>query len=158
MSTKADLIDSVIQDAVEQLRNATQAIVTVALYFDHESSALSVCADTEKNSARSVAQANAFSLPYFEKAIEAGDLEGAALWQGNIGRSLSLGDFTHVNLARRDVPPGLVDEAWFASMAQGLMRHAGLVLQVCASDAVVVFAVSTATDEVGLVWCPKRDG
>ena len=152
MAEAVALINDVIETAVAELQNAR--IVTFALYFDHESSALSVCADTEANSAKCVAETNAFTLPRLTKAIDGGDLDGAALWQGTTGRNLSLGDFAHVNVARQDVPPELVDEGWFVAMAQGLMRHTDAVLRLCAPDALPVFAVSTATDEVGLVWCP----
>ncbi len=151
------IIDGVILAAVAELGGASPAIVTFALYFDHESSAISVCADTEVNSAKCVAATNAYSLPHFAKAIEAGDLEAAAHWQGTFGRSLSLGDFSHVHLARRDVSPGLVNDEWFVAMAQGLMRQTERVLRVFDADALPVFAVSTASDEVGLVWCPPRE-
>lgn len=99
-------IDGVLADAIERVRTVGVSVYTFALYFDHESPAISVCVDTIEKSQATVASINAYNSKYFHKAISSGDLKGAALWQSNIGRSLSLGDFHLVNVGRLDLDAG----------------------------------------------------
>ncbi len=156
-----EFVDGVIFEALTFLRSAANQngpeIITFALYFDHEGSALSVCADTIENSQRTVDQTNSFNFKYFSKAIEHSDLEKASLWQCNIGRSLSVGDFKHVNLARRDMPSHMSATKLFLEMPKGIMRHTHSILAVCDPRNQIVFATSTENDEVGLVWSPPTN-
>ena len=52
-----------------------------------------------------------------------GDLKDAALWQANVGRSLSLGDFAIVNAARTDIGEVPVDDRFYVLMAQAVVAH-----------------------------------
>ena len=152
-------VDGVIQDALKYLGGQSEnapEIITFSLYFDHEGRALSVCADTLESSQKCVAQMNAFSFKYFAEAVEQGDLSKAALWQGNIGRSLSLGDFKHVNLARKNVPRRIGTPKLFPEMVKAMIRHTPSILGVCDQRQHIVFSTSTATEEVGLVWSPPE--
>src|SRR3712207_5236771 len=96
----AELFAEVLSNAIEEVRERRTPVYTFALYHDHESAAVSVCVDTEENSLRPVAKSNAYGIKHFAKAVAAGDLKSAALWNANTGRSLSLGDFALVNVAR----------------------------------------------------------
>ena len=104
MKADRSLFDRVLAEAIAVVRREHVRVFTFAFYHDHESHAISVCVDTEESSKRLVASSNAYNQKYFWPAIEKGDLEDAALWTANIGRSLSLGDFAFVNLARTDLP------------------------------------------------------
>ena len=66
----------------------------------------SLCVDTAESSAETVRSMNDFSSKYFQAAVEEGDLATAGLWQANVGRSLSFGDFVMVNVARTDLDKG----------------------------------------------------
>jgi hypothetical protein len=132
-------------------------VFTFALYFDHESSALSVCVDTEENSAKTVAQINRYNAKHFHQAVEAQDLKMAALWQANTGRSLSLGDFALVNVARTDVPPGVVTERFFTGLIQEVVSVEDQVARLAPVQPKLVFACSSANEEVAYVWSAAID-
>src|SRR5258708_2523137 len=99
----AALFAEVLSNAIDEVRERGTPMYTFAFYHDHESAAVSVCVDTEENSRRSVAKSNAYGIKHFAQAIAAGDLKSAALWNANTGRSLSLGDFALVNVARANL-------------------------------------------------------
>jgi hypothetical protein len=101
--TASRLFEKILEEAIAEVRARRVPVFTFALYHDHESAAVSVCVDTEENSKKVVQSINSFNMKYFTKAVRSGDLKDAALWRANIGRSLSLGDFTMVNVARRDL-------------------------------------------------------
>jgi len=48
------IVADVLDRAIAEVRSRGIAVYTFALYFDHESPALSVCVDTAANSARTV--------------------------------------------------------------------------------------------------------
>ena len=112
------LVDKVIAQALDEIvrKGMSGQIVTVALYFDHEGPALSICADTLDNSDRHAATSLSWSFHQMAAALEAGDLENAELYNASVGRSLSLGDFSLVNLGRTELPSAErcePDEAFF---------------------------------------------
>lgn len=88
---------SVLNNAIAMLRTDAVPVFTFAFYHDHESGAVSVCVDTEANSNSQVRSTNRYNTKHFRTEIAGGDLAGASLWQANIGRNLSLGDFAKVN-------------------------------------------------------------
>jgi len=92
----ASLFREVLESGLGEIESSGLPVFTFAMYHDHESGAVSVCADSEENSARAVASMNAYSAKHFGTAVAKGDLEHAALWQANVGRNLSLGDFAIV--------------------------------------------------------------
>lgn len=157
------LIDQVMARAIDQIssRGLSGRIVTLALYFDHEGAVLSVCADTLENSTAKQEDSRKWCYQHLSEAISKGDLAEAALFNHSVCRSLSLGDFALRNLAEyaleQDDEVSAMPEHFFIALAQGLHRNTQACLSVCAPEVPVVFACSTATDEVGLVWTPLRD-
>src|SRR5688572_5315823 len=97
------LFDDVLARAITEVRARGIDVFTFAFHHDHESAAVSICVDSEASSARSVLSENAFSFRYFADAVAKGDLRTASLFKANVGRSLSLGDFEMVNVARTDL-------------------------------------------------------
>lgn len=146
------LLDSVLQSALSEVRQKSIPVYTFALYHDHESNAVSVCVDTEENSSKSVASMNRYNMKYFMKAIDEKDLKAASLWQANIGRSLSLGDFALVNLARTDLGKTKAVAAFYLSMVEALIRVQGEVIALSPNPERLVFACSGPNEEVAYVW------
>src|SRR4051812_44654210 len=97
------LFDDVLSRAIPEVRAAGIDVFTFSFYHDHESAAVSICVDTEASSIRLVRSQNASSIRHFADAVSRGDLRKAALFKANVGRSLSLGDFEMVNVARTDI-------------------------------------------------------
>jgi hypothetical protein len=153
----AHLVASVLDRALVEVQSRALPVYTFALYHDHESGAISVCVDTEDNSNRSVASSNRYNMKYFMKAIADRDLNAASLWQANVGRSLSLGDFALVNAARTalgDVEP---DQAFYLAMVESLVAIQHRVAAFSRSPERLVFACSGAEDEVAYVWALPSD-
>ena len=155
--THEELFDAVIDRALEELRSSELDLFTFALYHDHEGEAVSVCADTAANSRRVARDTNAFNMPYFLKEIEAGNLKSAALWEANVGRSLSLGDFVAINLARTDLPNGPLDDAFYLSMVRSVVKRQSEIAELSKDPKDLVFAASGPDDEVALVWALPPD-
>lgn len=145
-------LDSILQRAVAEVRQKSIPIYTFALYHDHESNTVSVCVDTEENSAKCVASTNRYNLKYFMKAIADKDLKAAGLWQANTGRSLSLGDFTLVNIARSDIGNTKATSAFYLSMIEALLRVQTEVIALSPNPERLAFASSGPNDEVAYVW------
>jgi hypothetical protein len=148
----SSLFEAVLEAALREVAARALPVFTFALYHDHESAAVSVCVDTEESSARAVASMNRYNMGYFAKAIAKGDLKAAGLWQANIGRSLSLGDFALVNAARTPLGPVAVNEEFYLSMVKAVMAVQQQVLSLSPHPERLVFACSGADDEVAYVW------
>jgi hypothetical protein len=155
MSDQLQLLASVLKFSLEQLEAKPIPVFTFALYHDHESHAVSVCVDTEENSLRSVEQMNQFNMKHFMAAVAAGDLAKAGSWQANIGRSLSLGDFRNVNLARTKIE-GNVDDNFYLSMVRTVIAHQDQIATLAPKPERLVFACSGPNDEVRYVWAYSR--
>ncbi len=148
-----DFLDRVIKAALAELAADPIPIYTFALYHDHESGAVSVCADTRESSLALVRQSNAWTMKYFAEHVRDGNWRSAVLFQANIGRSLSLGDFARVNVARTDLPSGAVDgESFYLAMAKAVIANQQEILGLALSREDVIFCCSDADSEVGLVW------
>lgn len=143
---------SVLQSALTEVKAKGTPVFTFALYHDHESEAISVCVDTEESSNRSVLSTNNYNMKYFMSAVKSGDLKSASLWQANIGRSLSLGDFTLVNVARTEIPRVTADEKFYVSLVQALVAVQDQVVALSPNPERLVFACSGPDDEVAYVW------
>ena len=148
----ASLFHDVLESALSEIESSGLPVFTFAMYHDHESGAVSVCAESEANSARAVASMNAYNAKYFGTAVAKGDLKDAALWQANVGRSLSLGDFAIVNAARTDIGEVPVDDRFYVLMAQAVVAIQDRVAALAPQPEKLVFACSGADDEVALVW------
>ena len=57
----ASLFHEVLESALSEIESSGLPVFTFAMYHDHESGAVSVCADSEENSARAVASMNAYN-------------------------------------------------------------------------------------------------
>jgi hypothetical protein len=147
------LIKNVIEKALAEAKSLEVPIYTFALYYDHESPAISVCIDTEVNSMVTVRRINTYNRKYFIPAVKSGDMENAALWQSNIGRSLSLGDFHMVNVARTELPEGFTpSDGLFLAMAQCLLDAEIVIAAQAANIEYLLVCCSGNTNEVELCW------
>lgn len=153
MSALKSFLEGVVTKAISELRATPILIYTFAIYHDHESGAVSVCVDTKETSVRVVRQSNQWSMNYFVQHLQDGRWEDACLFQANVGRSLSLGDFARVNLARAVLPPSAtIDPSFYLAMARTLIAHQQEVLSLAPDPEDVLFCCSSADSEVGLVW------
>jgi len=158
MTTAAlQLFEGVLSRAFAELDVDPVPVYTFALYHDHESEAVSVCVDTEENSRAVVAAINRYNAKYFLSEIKAGSLKGASLWQANVGRSLSLGDFARVNLARTSLDGLVTDAGFYLEMGRAVCSAAQRVAARSPDPSRVVFACSGENDEVALVWALPAD-
>ena len=149
------LLDQVLAEAIGIVRRDCASVYTIAFYHDHESGAIGVCVDTEESSRRLVASSNAYSQKYFWPAVEKGDLKDAALWNANAGRSLSLGDFSLVNLARTDLPKGKVTDALYVEMIRALRAKEEEIVTLAASREKLLFCAAGPADEVAFTWAAQ---
>jgi hypothetical protein len=152
MSRAKAYLESILRAAISEVKLKNISAFTFAFYHDHESDAVSVCVDTEENSARIVQSMNKYNSRYFLKAVADGDLEDAILWQANIGRSLSLGDFVMVNVARADIEELVINERFHLTMVQVLVAVQDEIAQLSQHPERLLLACSSANDEVGYVW------
>ena len=148
-----EFLRNVLQRAIAELKEEKTLVYTFAFYHDHESGAVSVCADTLENSREAVENANSFNMKYFSEFLEEGDYEELELWQANIGRNLSLGDFAYVNIARYELPEGCeINEGFYLAMVRAVISVQEEVLGIAASREELIFCCSGADSEVALVW------
>jgi hypothetical protein len=153
MNEPFDFLDRVVKAELSELVADSIAIYTFALYHDHESGTVSVCADTMESSRALVRQSNAWTMKYFAEHVRDGNWKHAFLFQANIGRSLSLGDFARVNVARTVLPSGKVNgESFYLCMAKAVIANQQEILSLALRPEDVVFCCSDADSEVGLVW------
>ena len=153
----SQLCAEVIEKAIAEVKAREVPVFTFALYHDHESGTVSVCVDTEENSRKVVQSINSFNMKYFMKEVQSGDLKSASLWQANIGRSLSLGDFELVNLARTKLEEVEVDDRFYVEMVQSLVAAQRNISALAPEPGSLVFACSGADDEVAYVWSRHTD-
>lgn len=147
------LIEKVIDQALREAKQGRAPIHTFALYFDHDSPAISVCIDTEENSKATVARINAYNRKHFSSAIGSGDLKSASLWLANTGRSLSLGDFHMVNVARKELLETFSpDHAFFVSLVQTLAGAEAKIAAQAADRQSLLLCCSGMDSEVEYWW------
>jgi len=146
------LFTDVLSTAIEEVRKLGTPVYTFAFYHDHESAAVSVCVDTEANSLSSVMASNAYGMKYFAKAVETGNLKSAALWNANIGRSLSLGDFVLVNVARTKLDGIEPNNGFHLAMVRALWERQQQIAKLSPTPERLLFCCSGANDEVEFMW------
>jgi len=147
------IVADVLDRAIAEVRSRGIAVYTFALYFDHESPALSVCVDTAANSARTVKGINAYNRKYFVDAVQAGDLRAASLWCSNVGRSLSLGDFALVNVARTELSTeASEDQSVFQAMLRVLVAREHEVAILAPDRDALLLCCTGPDDEAEYVW------
>lgn len=143
----------VISQAIADIRKARLRLYTFAFYHDHESSAVSVCADTAESSASSVTLGNAFNSKYFVGAVDNGDLKEIGMWKANHGRSLSLGDFAMVNVARTDLEHGVkTGKDFYLSMIRAVIAREADIMALAQHPEHLIFCCSGPKAEVAFVW------
>jgi len=151
MSAK-DIFSSVLKSALIEIREKSFPIYTFALYHDHESAEISVCADTLENSAKFVVSSNNYRMKYFSDAIIDNDLKAASLWQANIGRSLSLGDFVLQNVARTELGKIRPNKVFYLNMIKSIMAMQDEIASLSLDPKLLLFASSGPNYEVECVW------
>ena len=142
----------VVAEAISELRQRRLDVYTFALYFDHESKAISICADTASNSATTVRGINIYNRQYFDPAVASGDLKAASLWCSNIGRSLSLGDFAAKNLARTSVKTSIIGQEFFVEMLRALMDAESEVATLTSDKDTLLLCCTGPSDESEFYW------
>jgi hypothetical protein len=152
MAEPSYFFESVLDKALAEVKARAIPVFTFALYHDHESEAVSVCVDTEENSNQFVLATNRLQMRYFMEAVENGDLKHAALWQANIGRSLSLGDFQLVNLARTQLNGIVINDQFYVMMVKALVAVQGRVATLAPEPERLILACSGPDAEVAYVW------
>ncbi len=151
-----ELFSGVLRKGIAEIKKAKLPLYTFAFYHDHESQAVSICADSEANSRRVVCKINEYSAQHFIREIAAGDLEAASLWQANIGRSLSLGDFAVVNAARTNLPSKAIKSNFYLEMVRAVMAVQSRIAVLAPRGDRLVFACSGENAEVGYVWSLEK--
>jgi hypothetical protein len=140
-----------------EIEKAGVPVFTFALYHDHESGAVSVCVDTEEQSRATVRGINAYNAKHFLREIDDGNLKGAALWQANPGRSLSLGDFALVNLARTPLDGVSVSSDFYLEMVRAVVAAGDTIAAFATDPERLLFACSGPDDEVTYVWSLQKN-
>lgn len=152
MSVYDKPFDIIIDKALNILFEKKADIFTFALYYDHESYAVSVCADTIENSERVAKEINAFSREQFFAAIQNQDLEYAALWNAITGRSFALGDFKYRSLGWEAIKAPNNSAPFYRAMVQALIRNSHKIAALTRHPEQLVFCCSSKDNEVGLIW------
>ena len=143
-----------IDRSLVELSRARFRLYTFALYLDVESSCLAVCADTASNSARLVRRINRFNCAEFGESVERGDLAGAALWQANLGRNLSLGDFALVNMCRLTIP-SVTPPTTYLLMLRAMRQREQELLLATPRPAKLMLVCTGPNDEAEFTWVPS---
>ena len=149
-----DTFEQLVDEALSKASNID--IYTFAIYHDHESGFVSVCIDTKKNSEQRLEDSNKYSMKHFRRTIDEGNLDEAVLWQANIGRNLSLGDFEAVNIAEREIGETSIDDVFYLSIVKALQNEARKILRQSTFGSSLLFCCSTAEEEVGLTWVQEN--
>ena len=155
--TASTVFATVLNAALKELQAASTPVFTFAFYHDHESHAVSVCVDTEENSFKRVLATNRYNNRYFQKAIAEGDLEAAGLWQANVGRNLSLGDFSLVNVARTSLGTLKITKNFYLTMIRSVISVQPQIAALSPRPERLLFACSGADSEVAIVWSLHDD-
>jgi hypothetical protein len=131
-------------------------IYTFAVYHDHESGFASICIDTKMNSEKKVAEFNKYTIKHFHRVIDEGNVEEAMLWQANVGRNLSLGDFYAENIAELEVLVVVTDNSFYLEAVRAIQNKARLILQHSTHGSSLLFCCSTPNEAVGLTWVQEN--
>ena len=152
MSVYDTTFDQIIGDALHILFEKGTDIFTFALYYDHESHTVSVCADTRGNSLAMARQMNEFSAARFRDALAAKDLDQAGNWARVAERSYALGDFSFVSLGWQKIKAPSNSAPFFLAMIRALQRNAPKIAALSRYPESLVFCCSSKNSEVGFTW------
>jgi hypothetical protein len=118
---------------------------------------VSVSVDTQENSMRVVAANNRYNMQYFMDCILGGRLSEASLWQANVGRNLSLGDFEVGNAARTPLHDLVLTESFYLAIVQAVLAVQHRIAGLAPYPERLVRACSGSEDEVQYVWALPSD-
>lgn len=152
MSVYDETFDRVIERALNILFAKKADIYTFAFYYDHETKAVCICADTKINSRKMALQTNAFKYEHLRRSIEKKDLKRAMNFGWISERSFSLGDFTFKDLGWTSIAAPNNSQPFYLAMVRALMRHMASISALSRSPEELVFCCSTKDSEVGLSW------
>ena len=152
MSVYDQTLDGIIDRALTILFEKKSDIYTFALYYDHESHAVSACADTMENSARVTHEMNAFSRAQFFAAIQQGDLERAALWNFHTGRSFALGEFQFRSLGWTPLRVPNNSAPFYRALVAALIRNSNKIAALTRNPEALVLCCSSKKNDIGLIW------
>lgn len=142
----------IITAALKEACDLQIPIHTFALYYDHESPAISVCIDTAEQSRQAAIAFNRFNTKHFLQFAIDGDLAQAAKWQANGGRNLELGGFAYINLQRRNIPTKRGGTKFYAGLLQSLVAQQELVARQAKIRSDLILCCTGPNDEVEYVW------
>ena len=148
------MASEVLDEAIGVCTSDEIDLFTFSFYLDHESRAVSVCIDTDENSFAQVREQNRRTGARFAELMadpEAGDV---ALWQPNLGRNTSLGDFTYVNLARRAYVFPHSHRSVSDALLRTLFERQAEIVSLSRRPDQLLLSASTPDDEFGICWFP----
>jgi hypothetical protein len=146
-----EIVQGVVRNALSEAKAKGVDIFTFALYYDHESPAISACIDTEESSLVQVRRRKEYSREYFIQAVSEGDLEEAATWCSNDGHSLEVGSFTLVNVARTELDKRLNKRSFLTILKVLLALQSEIAQQTRAKDKLLICS-SGPNYEVEFFW------
>jgi hypothetical protein len=146
------IASTVISATLNEAKSRCISIYTFALYYDHESSAISVCIDTIENSKRSVRGQNIRNNEYFFDYVAQGDLESAARWKSNIERNTEVGDFAYINLQRQELASKRSGRKFFIGLLETLISYQEAIAELATNKENLVFCCSGPNYEVEYIW------
>lgn len=152
MSTAAEFFHAILRAAIDDIKSRNVPVYTFAFYHDHAARAVSVCVDTKASSQRAVQESNTVSLEYFLEALADGDLKEASQWPANGGRSLTLGDFALVNVARQEIVDVRVNKQFHLQMLKAVMAFQEEIASLSQEPAELLLTCSGVDEEVEYVW------
>lgn len=152
MSVYDTTFDKVIDDALQILFEKGTDVFTFALYYDHESFAVSVCADTRGNSLAVARQMNDFAAARFRAAIASKDLDQAGNWARVAERSYALGNFSFGSLGWKAIKAPKNSAPFYLAMVKALQRNAPKIASLSRNPESLVFCCSSKNSEVGFTW------
>jgi len=92
-------------------------------------------------------------MKYFAEHAVEGEYEDLELWQANVGRNLSLGDFSLVNLARANLPDDvIIDTKFYLEMVRAIIGRQQEIIALAETKDDLIFRCSGPDSEVALVW------
>jgi hypothetical protein len=142
----------VIKKALHESASIGIPIHTFALYYDHESPALSVCIDTVEASREQAHRFNSWAYKYFHDSVIDGELQGAAKWQANGGRNMDVGGFAYINLQRQDFLRKQGGKRFYQGLLKALLSQQHLVAEQAPSRSDLILCCTGPNYEVEFVW------
>lgn len=152
MSKLKDLLETILNKALQTVEDKKIDIYTIAFYHDHESKAVSICIDTKENSQEKVISQNKWSMKYWRKTFEEKNLNSLALWSANRGRNISLGDFQLVNLEYTALGSFKGGKTLYLTMMQTLLDNQERIVLNTSDKDNLLFITSGPNDEAEFMW------